>query len=355
MIDVVRHRLAVQDLSKPAVRTPAELVARLGAVQAQDYAGAKWALGQRIVGATDASVEAAIDSGAIVRTHVLRPTWHFVAAADLRWMLELTAPRVLAAMAYYHSQLEITDAIVRRGNAAIAKALQGGKHLTRAELASVLQRARINTVGDQRMGHFMMRAELAALVCSGARRGKQATYALVDERVPPTPALARDEALAALAERYFSTRGPATAQDFAWWSGLTVADARRAVSAIAPRLEQETHDGRTFWWSPDRLRVVRRGPQAHLLPNYDEYFIGYKDRSAIAGRVKDRSAAQTTSALSGHVLTIDGQIVGGWKRTLAAKRVAVHVTLLTKLNTQERLAAEQAKERYAEFLRLNLH
>ena len=326
------------------------MVAALGAVQAQDYHGAKWALGQRTRGATAQSVERAFDAGAIVRTHVLRPTWHFVTPADLRWLLVLTAPRVSQAMAYYNRLLELTPAVFRRSHAAIARALRGGRHLTRAELALVLRRAKVGPVRTQRLGHLMMQAELDAVVCSGPRRGNQFTYALVEERVPPARPRARDDALAELARRYFLTRGPATVHDFAWWSGLAVRDARKAVDLLGRTLARETIEGTTYFSGeiapPSRLR----SPAAFLLPNYDEYFIGLKDRRAIRQRLARTHPALPPDAMFAHVLVLDGQLVGDWQRADEGGRRVVTLRCLTPLTRGEQRALDGAVGRYSAFL-----
>ena len=204
-----------QRLTQNPLPGPAEVVAWLGAVQAQDYPGAKWALGLRMQDAADDIVERAFSDGAILRTHVMRPTWHFVTPADIRWMLNLTASRVNAASAYMYRQLELDDALFLRGNAVIARALQGGRQLTRVELRGALAEAGIVAEGA-RLSYIVMRAELDAVVCSGPWRGKQFTYALLDERAPRSRALERDQALAELTLRYFRGHGPATARDFAW-------------------------------------------------------------------------------------------------------------------------------------------
>src|SRR5687768_5888179 len=204
-MDIARRRLAAQHLVKPVVTSPAEIVRQLGAVQAQDYGGAKWALGMRTQGASDGSIERAFTDGSIVRTHVLRPTWHFVTPADIRWMLALTGPRVKATMAYYDRKLELDDALFRRSTAAIVHALRDGKQLTRAEIAQALRQSGVDVGESQRLGQILLRAELDGVICSGPRRGKQFTYALLDERVPPEAPMGRDEALLELAIRYFAT------------------------------------------------------------------------------------------------------------------------------------------------------
>jgi hypothetical protein len=348
--DIARRRLVNQHLAAPSLMTPAAVVRTLGAVQAQDYAGAKWALGMRSRGVDDAAVEQAVSEGAIVRTHVLRPTWHFVTPSDVRWLLALTAPRVSAAMAHYNRKLDLDAAVFRRSNAAVTRALRDGKQLTRAELAAALRRAGVNVDGSQRLGHLMMQAELDGVICSGARRGKQFTYALLEERVPPAAPLERDEALLELTKRYFATRSPATPHDFAWWSGLTVADATKGIDMAGSALEREVIGDRTYWVDPSTRSRGKTPPTAHLLPNYDEFFIGFRDRSAIARRLRSAELVTGGDALTAHVVIIDGQLVGGWRRTLAKSSVVVDLRLLTHLSEAEERAVTAAAAAFEAFL-----
>jgi hypothetical protein len=349
-MDIARRRLASQHLITPTITDPAEMVRVLGAVQAQDYPGAKWALGMRVRGATDATIERAFTDRSIIRTHVLRPTWHFVTPADIRWMLALTAPRVKATMAYYDRKLELDDAVFRRSTEAIVRALRDGKQLTRAELGEVLRRAKINVEESQRLGHLLLRPELDGIVCSGARRGKQFTYALLDERVPPAAPLGRDEALLELTRRYFATRSPATANDFAWWSGLTVAEAKRGIGMAGDALEREVIDDRTYWSDRAMRSPSKRSTIAHLLPNYDEYFIGFKDRGAIGQRLKSAELVTGGDAFIAHVVVVDGQLVGGWRRTVMKDAASVELNLVTRLTEAERRAVAAAGKSYAAFL-----
>jgi hypothetical protein len=351
---IARLRLANQHLAEPVPADPVQLVRRLGAVQSQDYAGAKWALALRLRCASDVAIEDALSSGAILRTHVLRPTWHFVAAQDIRWMLALTAPRVRAAMASSNRKLGLDDAAFRRSRAVIAKALRDGQELTRTELAAALARARTEVGDPQRLAHLVMHAELDGLICSGARRGKQFTYALLEERVPAIRSLAHDEALAELATRYFTTRGPATAQDFAWWSGLSVAQARQAAESLGSMLAHERVDGRTYWFTDGAPAVPNRRAGAHLLPNYDEFFIGFRDRSAVLQSFADLPLPAPTGARFPHVVAIDGQLVGGWRRELSRDAVQVGVELSPALGLAQRRSVEAAAERYAAFVGLPL-
>ncbi|MHB8647979.1 MAG: winged helix DNA-binding domain-containing protein [Thermomicrobiales bacterium] len=348
---IARQRLHNQRIARTQFETPQAVVQWLVAVQAQEYAGAKWAVGQRMHGATDAALDQAFAAGTILRTHVLRPTWHFVVPADIRWLLALTAPRVNAAMAYANRQLALDDAIFARSNAALIHALQGGAHLTRTELATVLEQAGIVTDG-LRLGHMMMRAELDGVVCSGARRGKQFTYTLLDERAPHTTPLTHDEALAALTMRYMTSHGPATAQDFVWWSGLTMADAKAGLDLVKSHLMHAVVDGRTYWFAASPPTAIDPSPTAFLLPNYDEYIVGYTDRSAALDAPPADLLDARGNVLFNHTIVIDGSVVGTWKRTVKKNAVAIEATPFAPLCMADRQALEVAAARYSQFIGL---
>ncbi len=277
-VDVAQERLHNQHLVSPPVTTPADVVRHLGAVQAQEYHVAKWALGLRMDGATDSLVEDAFTAGHILRTHVLRPTWHFVTPSDIRWMLALTGPRVQTTLASYYRKLELDAVTLKRCTRILVRALQGGRHVPRAPLRAALEKAGIAT-GSMRFGFILLHAELTAVICSGPRAGKQFTYALLEERVAPAAPLAREDALAELTRRYFISHGPAQLADFVWWSGLRAGDARAGIELAGSRLARETIGGATYWFA---AAGAARPPSraAHLLPIYDEYLIAYKDRSA---------------------------------------------------------------------------
>jgi len=323
-------------------------VARLGAVQAQDYFGGKWGLAQRTRGVTDADVEAELTDGSILRTHVLRPTWHFVAPGDIRWILALTAPRIRMVLAHYDRTLGIDAAVLRRSRTVLSRALKGGAQRTRAELAAELTRAGIRTDGTQRLARIVMHAELDALICSGARRGKQFTYALLDERAASSETIDRDTALHELARRYFTTRGPATEADFAWWSGLTKRDAGRAAQSAESSLDSEVVGERRYWFSPARAPRFR-SPLVRLLSLYDEYFIGLRDRSAMHGRLSSARHLERVGFPSMNLVTIDGQAVGEWARTLAPKAPTVTIKLYVALSSNERDAVALEVDRLAAF------
>lgn len=347
--DVIAQRLHNHGLAGSGRRSPAEVVSWLGAVQSQDYAGAKWAIGQRAHGTTDDELDRAFDVGVILRTHVLRPTWHFVAPADIRWMLALTAPRVHAVSAYYYRQQELDAKTFARSRSVFERALRDGRHLTRLELKAALTTAGI-AADSLRLGLLMMRAELDRVVCSGPRRGKQFTYALLDERAPAARTLEPEAALAELTARYFTSHGPATVRDYVWWSGLTVGDARRGIDLVRPALVQESIDGMTYWLMPTRSAAPAVSSSVHLLPNYDEYGIAYKDRAAlIHDGVRGADRQQGVNEFA-HLLIVDGRWVGSWKRVIAARSAGIELWPRQKLSVRHRRLVNIEGERYGAFL-----
>jgi len=350
-LEIVHHRLRNQLLLQTNLMEPSQVVEWLGAVQAQDYAGAKWGLGQRMEDATDAAIDDAFNEGKILRTHVMRPTWHFVSPVDIRWILMLTAPRVHALNAFMYRQLELDKAILSKSYKVLEKALPGKRHLTRSELAAAFKKVGILAEG-LRLGYFMMSAELDGLICSGARRGKQFTYTLLEERAPQIKPLKRDEALAQLTRRYFASRGPATHQDFTWWSGLTMADAREGIEMVKSQFVNEELNGQVYWFADSASPVRKISPTAHLLPNYDEYFIGFKDRTSIGSRMRTLHLEENSAALNTHIIIIDGQVVGGWRRTLKKNVVIVELNLLTDLTKAEKRAVTETANKYGKFLGL---
>jgi hypothetical protein len=351
-LDIASYRLHNQHLYQSDFTNPAEVVSWFGAIQSQDFAGAKWAIGLRTNGLSEADVERAFTEGSILRTHVLRPTWHFVTPEDIRWMLALTAPRVRAQLAYNDRQLELSREIVNKSNKVLAKTLQGGKQLTRLELGSALQKHGINT-DELRLTQLVIHAELDGIVCSGARLGKQFTYALLEERSPGGKALPREQSVVALARRYFTSHGPATVKDFIWWSGLSGADAKLGLEAIQSELQHELWNGHTYWFREPLSIVKRANPKAYFLPNYDEYTVGYTDRSAIFDDSHRSKLDTRGSVLAQHVVLTAGQIMASWKRNLKKNSVEIEVKPFLTLKKTQLKAVIQAAERYALFLGLS--
>ena len=344
---LLRRRLRNQQLTRPTLGTPADVVAWLGAVQAQEFPAARWGVGQRVTGrATDAQVERAFNDGAILRTHMMRPTWHFVAPADIRWIQTATAPRLHGTNGHYYRRAGLDASTLSRSRKAIERALGNGEHLTRQELRAVLLRANVPVEGQQ-LAYLMMHAELERVICSGPLRGKQFTYALLDARVPPAKPLTREEALAELTRRYFTSHGPATIRDYCWWSGLTVCDARQGIELVKPGLVRQTVGDLAFYSATTPAVRASTLPIAHLLPAYDEYLIAYQDRGLAV-----KPGGNKSFDTFGHFLVIDGVLAGTWRRTLTNDVATVRVTPLRRLSRADKDAVASAAERYGRFLGL---
>jgi hypothetical protein len=349
-IDIIRQRLHHQKLSSTKFKDPAQVVEWLGVVQAQDYAAAKWAVAQRTKGLQDVDLDEALAKGSIIRTHVLRSTWQFVAPKDIRWMLKLTAPRILAQSAGYFRNSNLDKAIFKRSNAVMVKALQGGRQLTRAELVSTLRKNGVGNTDLLQFTYLLIYAELQGILCSAGRQGKQFTYTLLEEWVPPTKALEHDLALAELAKRYFRSHGPATLKDYIWWSGLTVKDARNGLEMIKSTLEHEVIEDKTYWFDGSTAVKKEKEVRAWLLPNYDEYMVGYTDRSSIYDARYNTKLGARGNFLFNNVIVINGQVAGTWKRTINKTAVTVESSPFFTLSKPEKQAVESAAEQYGIFL-----
>jgi hypothetical protein len=352
--ELLNHRLINQQISETVFKTPQEIVGWMVAIQAQEYAMSKWAIALRLKGITEPDVEKVFNEGLILRTHVMRPTWHFVTPADIRWLIGLTAPRIEAVMAFYNRELGLEKNLFNKCNNLIAKALEGGKHLTREAIAAELLRQGIPLNGHQ-MGHVMMQAELDCVVCSGVRQGKQFTYALFDERVPAAKPMSREEALALLAHKYFSSRGPATIKDFSVWSGLTLTEAKKGAAALSrSAFFEETFEDKTYilpFQNPSILfsRSATALSKSFLMPDYDEYSMGYIDRSAIFNPLKITDEFKKENSVYNRMIIVDGIIEGTWKRTLKGKSVIVETTPFNEMNKKKSAAVVEAVDRFVKF------
>jgi hypothetical protein len=349
--------LAAQRLTRREHRDPGALVSWMGAIQAQDPAAARWAVGMRLAGgrATDAAIQAAIDAGTIIRTHAMRWTWQLVAAADLHWILPLVGPEVVRRAARRFRELDLDEATFRRSRAVLEKSLRDGAHLTRDELRAALEAAGVSTGDGRRLSHLLGRAELEGVICSGASRGKAATFALLETRAarPPTP-WPRDRALAELARRFFRSRGPATLGDFVWWSGLPPAQARAAIDSVRSELAREVLDGRETWRDPDQPAAPAPAlAAAYLAPPFDELLIGYKDRGAVLDP-QHASRLNAGGGMIAGIVVLRGRVVAAWRRTFSRAQVVVTVHLFDRTTSSDRQLIAAEAERYARFLQLEL-
>lgn len=348
--DLIAQRLHSQHLDGQSFKTPAEVVRWFGAVQAQDYLGSLWGIGMRTQDATEAAVEQAIAERKMIRTWPMRSTLHFVAPEDVRWMLKLLTPRVIARSLARCRQLELDDVVFTRSRKLFEKALRDGKQLSRGAMYQVLHEAGIST--QQARGlHILGRLAQDGLICFGPRLGKQPTFVLLDQWVHSAKGLDREAALAELARRYFTSHGPATVHDFAWWSGLTVTDAKSGIALAKPKLTEERIYGQVYWLASSGPIKRHSRSAAHLLPAFDEYTVAYKDRSMLVDSAPGKLPDPARSIL-GPAILINGKVVGTWKRTFEQKSVVLSPVLFARLDPREQRALNNTAREYGRFLGL---
>jgi hypothetical protein len=345
--DIGVQRLVSQRVVPPTFSDPAEVVRWLGAVQAQDFLGSLWAIGNRMQQATEQTIEQAIAERTIVRTWPMRGTVHFVPAEDARWMVNLLAPRVVSRAQSIYRQVGVDQVVLDRSRDVITRALAGGKQLMRNDLYALLEAEGIAT-GNMRGLHIIGNLAQEALICFGSRVGKQATFTLLDEFAPQPRTPSREAAIGELVVRYFRSHGPATIHDFMWWSGLTMAEARPGIEAVQSQLLSETIDNKTYWWTEATPSADAHSPTLHLLPPFDEYLVSYKDRSPSLEPENTFVAAPERHL--GSIIVIDGRVVGTWKRTFKKDMVTIAATCGRELTDEEHAAFEVAARRYADFV-----
>jgi hypothetical protein len=343
-------RLLSQQIAGTKFKTAKEIVGWMGAMQSQDFAMSKWAVGLRLPNSTDTLIQKALDKGDVLRTHLLRPTWHLVSANDIHWMLELTAPQVKASMKSRNKELEITEALFTKSHKLIEKALAAGEHLTREELLSKLENAKI-VLDDNRAAHFLMEAELDGIICSGAVKDKKQTYALLSERVSKTKKISREEALAKLAQRYFSSHCPATLKDFTWWSGLSITDAKAALEMVKTDFISEKI-GEEIYWLTNSFSIPKNNfSSAYLLPAFDEFIISYRDRTASL-LLEHHKKAISDNGLFRPAIVVNGQVTGLWKRTIKKDKVIIETDFFQPPTKATQKLIAGAEEEFASFLNL---
>lgn len=345
---ISRIRLTCQQIAGTSFTTPKEIVGWMGAMQAQDYNMAKWAIGLRLPGTTDTVIENAFNKGEILRIHVLRPTWHFVSADDIYWMLQLSAPHMNLAMKSRHKRLGLNERIFSKSNSIIREALASGRHLTRPEIMSELNKNKIET-HDLKSIHLMYHAELNGIVCSGTRRGNEHTYTLLDKRIKKEKSITREEALAKLAERYFTGHCPATLEDFTWWSGLPAKDARQALEIIKNKFIPETIQSKIYWLPASFSIPAKSKSSFYLLPAFDEYIISYKDRTA-AIEAQHQPKAFSNNGIFWPAIIMNGKVIGLWKRNIQKDKVIVEAEFFKKASKAAISSFKTESKKYGKFL-----
>jgi hypothetical protein len=347
---ITEQRLINQRFADDSFANGAQVVTWFCAIQGQEYAQTKWSIGLRAPRLTDLEVERQLNRGQILRTHLLRPTWHFVSAKDIRWLLKLTAPSVHQRSAYMYRQEDLDRKVFSKCNKILTRLLRDRNFLTRDKINEEFARCSVHASGP-RLSYIMMNAELEGLICSGPRIGRQLTYALLDERADPMKELTRDESLGILTSRYFTSRGPATVNDFATWSGLKISDCKKGIGSVRSELLEEKFGGRTYVFAT-KQKKPREIPRMMMLPIYDEYIMGYKDRSAIMEK-RDQYSPIRKLRFPGTVIW-DGQIIGTWRRIVNNGTLKTEFDYFKPLNKEQKFAFGLAYRRLEEFSQVKM-
>ena len=347
--DIAIKRLFSQHIEDQRFKLPAELVSWLGAVQGQDYAGAKWSIGLRLNGIKDSDVEQALKNKTIVRTWALRGTLHIVAASDIHWLLKLISPRIISKNTRRYKELKLDKKTLSNSNKILRNALNNDNQLTRSELLKILNQKGISTEGQR--GYYMLqRASLEGLICQGVTQFNDPTYISLEEF--PENKIDNEAALAELATRYFQSHGPGTLKDFIWWSGLLAKDARAGLESVKSKLKKEVIDGVTYWMSPIKSNQLD-SPNINLLPGFDEYLLSYKDRSASIDKQIKRMLTPT-NGLFRPTIIINGQVKGTWKRIIKKGKVIIELNPFMPLDDDETEILSLKVQRFGEFLGMDI-
>jgi hypothetical protein len=348
LMDISGSRLFSQKIEQTGFTSAKELVSWMGAMQAQDYAMSKWAIGSRLVHSTDEMVETALNNGEIIRSHLMRPTWHLVSADDIYWMNDLSATKIRQNFKSRHRDLELSEEMILKSEKVFEKAISKEGNLTRDELDAELQKVNLITVENQ-LYHLLFCAELDGILCNGAVKNGKQTYDLLSRRVPNRRTLFREESLAELAKRYFQSHGPATIDDFVWWSGLSITDARKGLESIKSGLNSEIINSKTYWFSNTFSDLQPDKTSVHLLPAFDEFIIGYCDRSASLSLTNNPKAV-SSNGIFHPIVVVNGQVIGTWKRTSKKELVILSANLFQTPTLSLKSAIEEEANRFGQFL-----
>ena len=346
-VNIARLRFRNQGLGPGQFDDPPSVAAYMGALQAQDRPSMLWALGIRCAKAGVGQVEQAFHEKRLVRTWLLRGTLHVAAAEDVRWMLALLSPRLKRRSTRRWRELALDAETLARGQDILVHALRDGQSLTRAQLFAALEAGGVSPAG-QRGYHILRAAALDQLICFGPRRGNEPAFVLIDNWATQAKRLDKESALAELARRYFRSHGPATLADFVWWSGLTTGLAREGLAAARPDFEEITIGGETYWMPPI-TQPSQSATTAALLPAYDEYYLGYKNREAMLNPHFDKNAVSSGGVFR-PTIVIDGQIVGVWQMARTKGGIPLEPKLFRSLTAEEERRLARAARRYGAFL-----
>jgi hypothetical protein len=348
LTDISNFRLINQQIATPKFRSIKDITNWMGALQSQDFSMSKWAVGIRLINSTDKMIETAFERGEILRTHLLRPTLHLVSAENIRWLLNLTAPGIKARLESRYKELDLTESLFTKCNNIIQDSLKGENHLTREELITTLAKAKV-PVENQRAYHILVKSELDGITCSGMIKGGKQTYALLDERVPKAKDFTKEEALKKIAGIYFTSHGPATLQDFKWWSGLSITDAKNALEIAKPSLASEKIGSEIYWLSNSFDYSKSENTDTHLLPAFDEFLISYKDRTASVPLIYQKKTV-SDNGIFWPIIVINGQVRGLWKRTIKRDKIMIETELFGPVDKSIKNQIEKQCETFGLFL-----
>lgn len=344
-------RLLNQQISSTEMAKPREVVEWLGAVQAQDYSGAKWSIASRLAGTTDVHIEQAVADKEIIRTWAMRGTLHFLSPNDIYWLLTFLSPRLEGIMGTHFRKLELDKKTLNKSKKIIEETLVDGKQLTRREIAAALQKKKIGT-NDMRITFILLYASYERLICFGPRRGKEYTHTLLEEWVKPTGLLKYDEALVKLTLRYFYSHGPATMLDFAWWSGLTLTDVKRGLEMAGSKLQSIKIKEQLYWMSKDHSALPKASSSIFLLAGFDEYIVAYKDRSAVLHPQHVKAVMGLGNGIFNNTVLVNGKVAGVWKRTFQKQKVNIDFQMFVKTSDVVKKKIITASKRYGKFLEM---
>lgn len=346
--EIAKYRLANQQIAATKLKTANDIVCWMGAMQAQDFAMAKLAIGVRLPNSTEKTIDSAFNNGEILRTHLLRPTWHFVSADDIYWLLELTAPQVKTKLRSSNNRLNLSEKIFTKSNSIIEKAFESQKELTREELKTKLEEASI-LINENRLSHLLINAELDGIICSGSVTGNKQSYVILSDRIPKKKIFTRDEALAELAKKYFTSRSPATLKDFTWWSGLSTTSARQALDSVKSSFVSEKINSEIYWFVDPVDLPTKEKITINLLPAFDEYIISYQDRTAVLPP-EHLQKTVTANGIFWPVILLNGQVIGKWKRMIKKDKVLIEIELFQPQHKATRDQIEKTANEIGGFL-----
>lgn len=313
-------RLANQQLIQTDIKDAKSIVSWMGAMQAQDFNMAKWGIGVRLLGSTDTEIENTINKGDIIRLHILRPTWHFVSSDDIYWMLDLSASRLSTSLKTADKMLDLTPEFVSKTYSILIDILDKEPNLTRQEIGEKLN-LNNSILDSHRLNCIMFHAEVDSIVCNGVVKGKKQTYDLLEKKVPKgNEVFNKEESLYKLARKYFQSHGPATLQDFVWWSGLTIKEAKTGIESIMPDFIQEVIEGQTYIFHNSTVNHKLEDDIVHLLPAFDELFVSYKDRKEIL-KLEHQKKVIISNGVFKPTVFLNGEIIGIWNRVVKKNRI----------------------------------